>query len=235
MSKKHEEGKKEAEFYIDLMSHDIRNFNQITMGYLELLSLSDKLSGTDMSYIEKAQKGVAGSNKLIENIKKIRKIRETADRNIERKELGDIIRLDISDVLKELKGEKVNIIDNMGIENRYVMVNEFVHDIFRHVLENAIKYNESPEKEININISPVSIDGKDFWNIMIADNGKGIPDERKPSLFDRMTKTTKGSGVGLSIIKVILDKYGGYINVNDRVKGDPTKGTAFNIGLPMSK
>nr|WP_255668319.1 ATP-binding protein [Methanocella sp. CWC-04] len=226
--------KTEAEFYVDLMSHDIRNFNQISMGYIELLTLSTNFNETEMHYLEKAQKGVMGSNKLIENIKKIRKIREEAHRNIVRMELEEVIKKDIKDLKKAFPEETIVVNTSIGPEEHYVMANEFIHDVFMHLLENAVKYDPHSEKMIDLGISEVVEDGNEFWEVRVADHGTGIPDEKKPILFDRMTKTTRGSGVGLSIVSVIVDKYGGYISVDNRVPGDVKKGTVFYVKLPKA-
>lgn len=226
--------KYEAEFYVDLMSHDIRNFNQVTMGYIELLSLSGNLSETEMLYLEKAQKGITGSNKLLDDIKKVRKIRDTADKNLTRMDIGDVLKESIDHAKKAAPGVKLIIRQRFGAEKCFVMANEYIHDIFRHLLENAIKYDPHPEKVVDIEVEGVKRDGRDFWEIRVADRGTGIPDERKRSIFERMTKTTRGAGVGLSIVNIIVAKLGGYIWVEDRVQGDPSQGSVFVVQLPKA-
>lgn len=228
-----ESAKSEAEFYVDLMSHDIRNFNQVTMGYIELLQLADSLSPRDIEYLEKAQKGVTGSNKLIDNIKKIRLIRQFAGKNTVKADLNAILKQDADDVRKASPSAKIRMEFDLK-EKRAVMADEYVHEIFRHILENAAKYDPHPEKLIDVTVLPEKIDGKDYWSVRISDHGSGIPEDKKKSVFERMTGTTKGAGVGLSIVRVIVDKYGGRIHAEDRAKGDPSKGTIFVVDLPQA-
>jgi signal transduction histidine kinase len=228
-----ETAKSEAEFYVDLMSHDIRNFNQVTMGYIELLQLSGGLSDTEKSYLEKAQRGVAGSNKLIDDIKKVRLIRQFAGKSPRRMDLCRILEEEAEKV-KSASPEARIALDFDAGEPRYIMADEYVHEIFRHIMENAVKYDPHPEKLIDVMLNTVKRDGRDYWSVAIADHGTGIPDEKKKAIFERMTRTTRGAGVGLSIVSVIVGKYGGHIYVEDRVKGDPSKGSVFTVELPKS-
>jgi len=228
-----EAAKSEAEFYVDLMSHDIRNFNQVTMGYIELLQLTDRLNETERSYLEKAQKGVTGSNRLIDNIKKVRLIRQFAGKSLSRMDLGEILEKDAEDVRKASPSAKITLAFDTG-ERRYVMADDYIHDIFRHILENAVKYDPHPEKLIEVRVELAEKGDKKYWSVSIADHGAGIPEDRKKSIFERMTKTTKGAGVGLSIVNVLVHKYGGNIYVEDRVKGDPSQGSVFTVELPQA-
>ncbi len=228
-----EAAKTEAEFYVDLMSHDIRNFNQVTMGYIELLQLTNNLSETERSYLEKAQKGITGSNKLIDNIKKVRLIRQFAGKSLSRTDLGKVLEKDADDVRKASPSATIKF-EKGAKEERYVMADDYIHDIFRHIMENAVKYDPHPEKLLNVSVSPLQKDDNKYWSVSIADHGAGIPEDRKKSIFDRMTKTTKGAGVGLSIVNVLVHKYGGNIYVEDRIKGDPSQGSVFRVELPQA-
>ena len=69
----------------------------------------------------------------------------------------------------------------------------------------------------------------DFFEISIADNGRGISDSTKESLFD---VSRRFGGVSLHQSKEIIDKYRGTIEVFDRVPGDQKEGTVFKVRLP---
>jgi PAS domain S-box-containing protein len=226
-----EAARNEAEFYVDLMSHDIRNFNQVTMGYIELLQLSSSQDDTGRTYLEKAQKGVTGSNKLIDDIKKVRLIRQYAGRKLARMDLNEVLNKDAETVQKASATADIRL-DLQ--EKPFIIADDYVHDIFRHVLENAVKYDPHPRKLIEVTVKSILGDNKKYWAVSIADRGVGVPDDKKRSIFERMTMTTRGAGVGLSIVRVIVDKYGGSIYVEDRVKGDPSKGSVFVVELPAA-
>jgi signal transduction histidine kinase len=223
--------RREAEFYVDLMSHDIRNFNQVSMGYLELLQLNENLTPDERAYLEKSLHGVLGSNKLIDDIKRVRMIRESGGKDIVPTDLGKVITEDIQKVLQSHTGQHV-VINSDAHPGELVFANSLAHDVFQHILENAIKYDTHPDKVIDVDINESSFEGKDFWTVHIADHGPGIPEARKKSIFERMSGgSTRGAGLGLSIVRLIVDKLGGRIWVEDRVPGEPSKGSVFVVQL----
>ena len=70
---------------------------------------------------------------------------------------------------------------------------------------------------------------------MVEDDGPGIPDDFKGTIFNRMLKGTdkaKGMGLGLYLVKSLVESYGGRVWVEDRVQGDHTKGARFVVMLP---
>jgi signal transduction histidine kinase len=223
--------RREAEFYVDLMSHDIRNFNQVSMGYLELLQIKENLTEDERMYLEKSLHGVMGSNKLIDDIKRVRMIREAGDRDMGPTDLGTVIAADVQKVI-ESRPEANVVVNQNARPGEMAQANNLVHDVFRHILENAIKYDPHPEKVIDIDVGESQCDGHGCWTVHIADHGPGIPDARKKAIFERMSGgSTRGAGLGLSIVRLIVDKLGGRIWVEDRVPGDPSKGSVFVVQL----
>ena len=86
-------------------------------------------------------------------------------------------------------------------------------------------------------IKDVTIAGKDFYEVSIADNGPGITDELKSKLFARFQRgTTKaiGHGLGLYLVRTLVEGFGGHVLVEDRVKGDYHKGSRFIVVLPAT-
>ncbi|MEM4262949.1 MAG: HAMP domain-containing sensor histidine kinase, partial [Thermoplasmata archaeon] len=78
-----------------------------------------------------------------------------------------------------------------------------------------------------------------YWQVSVADRGPGIPEERKQQIFlgsQRMTTSEpgRGMGLGLSIVKSLVNLYGGRIWVEDRVPRDHTKGSVFKVKLPAA-
>lgn len=91
---------------------------------------------------------------------------------------------------------------------------EQVKRVINNIVSNAIKYNDKKKKFINIRVKDVG----DFIQVEIEDNGKGIGKKELPYIFDRFYRTDTsrnsakgGSGIGLSIVKKIIDDHGGKI------------------------
>ena len=102
--------------------------------------------------------------------------------------------------------------------------------VFLNLLSNAIKF--TPE---NRNIYVDVCATNDFIEIDIRDEGIGISAKDKNVIFERfiqadksLTRENEGSGIGLSIVKSIIDLHGGYISVESEVG----KGSTFKIILP---
>ena len=99
-----------------------------------------------------------------------------------------------------------------------------------NLLQNAVKYSKAPAK---IQIS-LSSEGDEF-TIEIADQGCGIPKESLSSVFNRFYSVDKkasrklgGAGLGLSIVKAVVEKHQGEIKATNNING----GTTFTISLP---
>jgi signal transduction histidine kinase len=119
--------------------------------------------------------------------------------------------------------------------NYFTYANELLQDVFENVLINGIKYNENPNIEISIGISKQEIDGTNYFRFEFIDNGIGVAEHRKEVIFmsgNRELKGSKGMGLGLSLVNKILQIFKGKIWVEDRIKGDYTKGSKFIILLP---
>lgn len=107
-----------------------------------------------------------------------------------------------------------------------------VYQVFLNVIGNAIKYSSIHESPV---IKITSNQENGYINYEIEDNGVGIPGESLKNIFNvftRATNTSKfpGSGVGLSLVKRIVEKLGGQIFVNSRVDN----GTKVTLCFPYS-
>jgi signal transduction histidine kinase len=120
-------------------------------------------------------------------------------------------------------------------EKTFVEANEFLLDVFENILHNAIKYNRKPEVKIQVNFSKEKKDGKNYLKIEFLDNGIGILDESKELIFQKgYNRNTKirGMGIGLSLVKKIVESFRGEIWVQNRVNDDYEQGSNFIILIP---
>ncbi len=226
--------KERAEFYNDLMAHDINNINQIIMGYLGALSDSGLSEQEQKSCVEKALSAVKRSAKLIENVRKLRQIQEIEP---EQKaiDLTDILKESIDTVKADHKDKEVEINYIPPEEKQYILADSFANDIFVNILDNAIKFTPSTKVEIGIGVEDYAKKGKEFYEISVEDRGRGVPDEAKEAIFKRFHKGhkyMKGSGIGLYLVRTLVSRYGGEVWVEDRIEGDHTQGSIFNVIIP---
>ena len=96
------------------------------------------------------------------------------------------------------------------------------------------KYGGDIALHLKIIISKEKKEDENYIKIEFRDNGQGIPDSMKDQVFDRSSKEKggKGLGFGLSLVKRIMESYGGKIWVEDRIIGDYSQGSNFILLIP---
>jgi PAS domain S-box-containing protein len=229
------QSKSDAELYVDLMGHDINNMNQVGIGYLELamdvLTRGGKLDLSQHSLLSKSLESFNNSSKLIDNVRKIQR---------ERRGDYEAIVIDVNDVLLDAIGqcssatEKNVTINYAPSPGCSVKANELIKDVFLNLIGNAIKHSGGPVT-IRIKLEKVNHNGLDHYKVSVEDDGPGIPDSLKSTLFDRLNLASthaRGKGFGLCLIKMLVDDYAGMFWAEDRVPGDYGKGAKFVVMLP---
>ncbi len=107
-----------------------------------------------------------------------------------------------------------------------------LHQIVFNLVENAIKYNVEKGR-----VTVLLFKRDRTVRFIVNDTGIGIPDEDMPYIFDRFYRVDKsreseigGSGLGLSIVRDVVDRYGGSITASHREHG----GTSFEVVFPLA-
>lgn len=228
-NKAREDAKEQAELYMDLLSHDINNMNQVALGYTELALDAVKQGKYDPSITEKIREVLVNSSALIENIMKIRRIK-AGELKLESIDLNPLIKETI-DAYTSVQGREVRINYRTKCDCR-VLANNLLKDVFANLISNAIKHSTGPLL-IEVELSKIHEQDKDYCMVAISDNGPGIPDEKKKVLFGRFMRGAKGMGLGLFLVKSLVENFKGHAWVEDRVPGDYTKGSKFVVMLPV--
>jgi PAS domain S-box-containing protein len=224
-------------FYKDLFAHDISNILHVIRSSTELLSLqlSEQKSKEIEELVNIIDKQIERGTKLMSNAFTLSELEES-EISIKTLKLCDVLSDSIEYFRKthEEKNVKIEVQCKKANEEILVKASYLLQDIFDNILNNAIIYNTSPQVEILISLSSERIEDVNYLKIEFKDNGIGISDDKKQLVFERGNRELKGSkgmGLGLSIVKKILDSYQGKIWVEDRVKGNFTKGTNFVLIL----
>ena len=212
------------------MGHDINNMHQIAMGYLEL-ALSMPPDSRTNEMLEKPIEVLQRSAQLIKNVRKLQKLKEGV---FQSKDV-DVCKL-LVDVQREFGAvpHKAIMLNMNGCERCHVRANELLHDVFANLVSNAIKHT-GDRADITVSVDVLESDGDRHCRVSVEDNGPGIPDDFKDQIFNRVLKGTnkaKGMGLGLYLVKSLVESYGGRVWVEDRVAGDHTKGARFVVMLP---
>jgi PAS domain S-box-containing protein len=223
--------KQQAELYLDLMGHDINNLHQIALGYLELAR--DMPAGDEQAiYLDKPVEVLQRSAQLIQNVRKLQKLHEgvfqTQNIDVSR------VLMDVQQEFGAVPNKQVRLNVN-GHGPCFVRANELLHDVFANLVGNAIKHTGN-RTDINVGLDVVNDNGTRYCRVVVEDDGPGIPDGFKTVIFNRtLTGTHKGRGMGLGLylVKSLVDSYGGRVWVEDRIDGDHMKGARFVVILPV--
>jgi signal transduction histidine kinase len=234
------EAKAQAELYIDLMGHDINNMNQVALGFLELaLQEIDKgkpLGADKRSLLETPLETLLNSSRLIGNVKKLQSARAGGLKTR---------KMDLGRVLEEVRNEHSKApgrevaIGVAPAAGYLVTANELLRDVFSNLVGNAIKHSP-PDRPLAVDIKVLKVaeQGKDYYVVMVEDNGPGISPWKKAELFSRLDREGRKylvSGLGLSLARTLVEDFGGRTWVEDRVPGDYTQGARFVVLLPAAQ
>ncbi|HJX04713.1 MAG TPA: HAMP domain-containing sensor histidine kinase [Thermoplasmata archaeon] len=231
----HVDSRRNAELYTDLLSHDIKNYNQAMLGYLELLR--SKLKEPEhLTLIDKISEQVVNTGWLATNVRTMSRV-TFGDVELVRTDLGAVLLQCNTSVAQYFPSRRITFLGDVQPNRHFAYADELVRELFINILTNAVKYDPSGVVEIDISVDRVFVNDRKLWAISIADRGRGIPDDMKEVIFDRFSKAAKkkGSGLGLHIVRALAKRYGGSVTVEDRVKGDHTKGAVFKVLLPATE
>lgn len=221
----------ELEQYAYTVSHDLKNPLVTIQGFLGILR-QDALEGRmdkvdkDMAQISAAASTITG---LLNNLLDLTRIgREAAERT--ETSLNDLIDL----ALERLKDNKalgqaeIEIKPDMPLVagDRIRLV-----EVFYNLIENAVKFS-SDNSPVRVEVSAREGDGQVICTV--RDHGLGIDErylDRIFMLFEQLDPSTPGSGVGLTLVKRIIQTHGGVIKAESEGLG---KGTTFTFTLPRA-
>jgi PAS domain S-box-containing protein len=229
--------KTDAELYLDLMGHDISNMHQIILGNLELaqgiLKFNGRLESGNKELIDTSITTLQRSAKLIETIRNIQKLRR-GEFELEVTNLGEMLDWAIKRY-SGLPGRDVSV-SYEPVHDCYVMANVLLKEIFNNLIDNAVNHCDDPVR-IGVSVAPAELDGRRYYRVVVEDNGRGIPDNLKSRIFSRLERgetKARGTGLGLYIVRMLVEGFGGSVVVEDRVPGDHAKGARFVVMLPAA-
>jgi signal transduction histidine kinase len=221
--------------FMATMSHELKTPLNIILGCVQLMEMQVTDNEAFKKYLKMLKQNSFRLLRLINNFIDINKIEvENLTINLVN---DDIIRVieDISLSIVEYTSLKnIEIIFDTEVEEKYMA---FDHDkierILLNLLSNSIKFTEAGGI-IMINI----YDKDDHMVISVKDNGIGIPEEMQDKIFDRfvqvdstLRRRAEGSGIGLSLVKSLVELHEGRISV----KSELGKGSEFIIELPIKQ
>ncbi len=208
---------REANLYLDILTHDIRNTENVSSLYAELLI--DAQDGDMRAYTEKLQRSIKKSIEILGNVSTIRRIHRPSAGH---KPVG------LAEVIRDEIAQFPETVIRCDAARCRVWADDLLSEVFANLIGNAVKFG-GPGVEVAIRTEEA--DG--LVRVSVEDTGPGIPDADKQAVFHRYEQKRRGvgEGLGLFLVQVLIERYGGTIWADDRVPGHPEKGAAFRFTL----
>ncbi len=217
--------------FIANASHELKTPITIIRGFAETLQDNPDLPQETVSTItEKIIRNCIRMTHLIKDLLTLADIEKIPESRVSECDVVHLLNTCTETILNVHPSAKISL-NNISGHDIILMADPSLMELaFANLIENAAKYS-LPPAEVTITVEDLSQAVK----IVIADKGIGIPKEDVDHVFERFYTVDKahsqkmgGSGLGLSIVKTIIDKHYGKITVSSELG----KGTAFTITLP---
>jgi len=221
---------KQQRTFIGNITHEFKTPLTVIKAYSDLL----EMYSDDPSLLQDAKENISKeTQRLYEMVKTLYlSSLEKYDFELEAEKID--IKEVLDDICSRMKGkaQKFNVSVMTDIQSAIILGDrESLVHIFTNLIDNGIKYNE-PQGVLSIN----SYSKDKYLCIEISDTGIGIPKESKEKIFEPFYTVNKdrskkygGIGLGLSIVKELIEKQNGTISIKD----NEIKGTTFVISFPI--
>ena len=193
------------------LAHESRNALQRGMASLGLLAFRLHDQPELMTLVERVQKAQDDLHRLYESV---REFAAPIKLQVEYCDLATLWREAWEELTLARKGRDAELYEQIEVANPRCSVSPtHVKQVFRNLLENALSATEAPLR-IGIRCTEADIDGRDAVQIAVEDNGPGFCAEDRDRAFKVFfTTKVRGSGLGLSICKRLVEAHGGGIAV----------------------
>ena len=222
--------------FVANVSHELRTPLTAIRGYAEtLLSMDNTESDKREQFLGIIARETVHISSIVDSLMELSVIEEK--KGIIKKQLLDIKKV-LAESLRYVSGKaaarSISINENYHLEKCIISGNpDWLRQAIVNILDNAIKYGkEGGEVSVNIKLQ------NDEVVVSVEDDGAGIPAKDIPHIFERFyrvdkarTRKLEGAGLGLSIVKHILDAH----QARYEIKSTEGIGTLFRFAIPLAR
>lgn len=199
-----------AEFLHSLLRHDIGNKLQIVHGSLDIALELDPEDAMD--HVETSYQSTDEALELIQNVSTLQQVEGEEDRSVF--DIGKIVP-DYLEQYEELANRQEMEITVDLADTSPVLAGSLVKELFANLVENALVHSGGSKIQIT------SVEHADTVEIVVEDDGRGIPEDERERIMQKGVKgrDSSGSGLGTYLTNQIAETYGGTLTVGESADG----------------
>lgn len=217
------------DLFTDILRHDLLNPAGLIKSFSELL-IEVEMDERKKYIINNISKSTNKLIDLIEGAAHLAKLESIEEIGFVRMDVASLLTDSVQNFSMDMQSKGVNI-DLLFEGPCPAVVNPMIERVFSNLVSNAVKYT-ADETLIKVKID----DAGDKWKITVTDQGEGIPDKDKLAVFERFKRLHKdnvrGTGIGLAIVKRIIDLHNEQVGVFDNPEGH---GSVFWLTLKKAE
>ncbi|WP_277217891.1 sensor histidine kinase [Peptoniphilus vaginalis] len=217
------------------IAHELNTPVAVMKSSLEIYLMKNKIKDQELKeLLDNFDENIDRISKIIESLLFLNRRENTIARKFDIKDLVEEIVFDLEDLAEE---KNVKLISKLGSREIYTS-DILLERVLYNLGKNAILYN----RDGGLVEFDFAEDEENYF-IYVRDTGLGIDEEEKEKVFDLFyrvdesrNKKTGGYGIGLNLVKNIVEKLGGQVLISDNLNEDgEVRGSVFEVRLPKSK
>jgi two-component system phosphate regulon sensor histidine kinase PhoR len=223
------------EDFVANASHEMKTPLSSIKGFIETLLESDVDESNRIEFLRIAKEQGDRLEKLISDLLTLSVLQSGHKAKVEKIDVNILLNLCVKSMEKIAEDKDIKIIFENNSELNFVEANkDEISRVFDNLLSNAVKYGNSNSK-VEVISENIVKDSDKYVKITFKDESEGIAEDDIPRLTERFYRVDKarsrkvgGSGIGLSIVKYIIENYDGTLEI----KSEIGKGSEFSVYLP---